>query len=185
MNTFEYVSVIHSVVLALGIARLLGGFAELVRYWRQLNTAWFFLGWLILLLSLHLGWWFGLWARFNAITSISLSTYVIWFMIPATLFIASRLLVPEFRRDALPDLEARFEELRVPFFCALAVLMLPDIPGLIAGTTPKNVWLIVAFSVLALSGALFRNKGWQKAVLGLMAVVYFTFLILARASVGI
>ena len=64
MSTFEYMSVMHSIVLALGLARVLGGIADVARDWHRLETKWFFLGWLALLLVLHVGWWFGLWIRF-------------------------------------------------------------------------------------------------------------------------
>ncbi len=183
MNTFEYVSVMHSIVLALGIARLLGGFADIVRHWRELDSKWFFLGWLTLLLALHMGWWFGLWARFHSITDIALTTYVVWFTIPAVLFIASRLLVPDFRDVALPDLGRRFREVRVPFFSCLAVPMILEIPGLISGAPPTQ-WLIVTFGILAASGAIIRDERWHRILLGLMPTVYATFMVLARASLG-
>jgi hypothetical protein len=67
LSTFEYMSVMHSIVLALGIARVLGGFADVARDWRVIEAKWRFLGWLLLLLVLQLGWWFGLWARFSTV----------------------------------------------------------------------------------------------------------------------
>ena len=184
LTTFEYISVMHSIVLALGIARLLTGFADLVHYWRRLNIRAFFLGWLTLVLSLHMGWWFGLWARFGGITDIALSTYLLWFAVPAALYVASRLLVPEFRDGVVPDLKERFEQVRVPFFCSLAVPMVMDLPGLLSGTAPPTVWLLPLLGILAVSGAVFSSPRWHRLLLPLMAGVYLTFMVLTRSSLG-
>ncbi len=118
----------HSIVLALGIARVLGGIAEVARGWHQIESKWFFLGWLTLLLALHMGWWFGLWIRFGEMSDISLWTFFFWFLIPASLYIASRLLIPEFHEGSTPDLEQRFDEVRRPFFACLPVGTIPVWP---------------------------------------------------------
>ena len=120
----------HSIVLALGIARVLGGIAGVARDWRRLETKWFFLGWLALLLLLPLGWWFGLWTRFGEVSDISLWTFFFWFLIPASLYIASRLLIPEFHAGSTPDLEQRFDEVRIPFLACLVLSVVPVLPGL-------------------------------------------------------
>ena len=133
MSTFEYMSVMHSIVLALGIARVLGGIAGVARDWRQLETKWFFLGWLALLLLLHLGWWFGLWIRFGEVSDINLWTFFFWFLIPASLYIASRLLIPEFHQGSTPDLAQRFDEVRMPFFACLVVMIIPPWAGSVLG----------------------------------------------------
>ena len=185
-SAFDYLSVMHSIVLALGIARLLGGLAAIVHHWREIKPTAFYIGWMILLLSLHMGWWFGLWARFHTAADIPLSTYVVWFAVPAALYVASRLLVPEFaERATLPDLSRRFWEIRVPFFVCLLIPMTLEIPGLIAGTAPLNRWFLVTLGLLALSGAVFRHHHWHRVLLGLMAADYVAFMVLARSSLGV
>ena len=137
----------HSIVLALGIARVLGGIADVARDWRELDTKWFFLGWLTLLLALNMGWWFGLWARFSAMSEISLWTFFAWFMIPASFYVASRLLVPEFPEGAPPDLERRFADIRAPFFACLVLSVVPVLPELPGGAASQ--WLLALFGSFA------------------------------------
>ena len=172
----------HSIVLALGIARVLGGIAGVARYWRQLETKWFFLGWLALLLLLHLGWWFGLWIRFGEVSDISLWTFFFWFVIPASLYIASRLLIPEFHHGSTPDLEQRFDEVRIPFFACFVVTIIPILAGL--ADAARTDWLLAVFGGLALTGLFVSDRRGHVALLCLMLVTFVTFLALARSSLG-
>ena len=172
----------HSIVLALGIARVLGGIAGVARDWRQLETKWFFLGWLALLLLLHLGWWFGLWIRFGEVSDISLWTFFFWFLIPASLYIASRLLIPEFHQGSTPDLEQRFDEVRMPFFACLVVMTIPILAGL--ADAARTDWLLAVFGGLALTGLFVSDRRGHVALLCLMLVTFVTFLALARSSLG-
>ena len=172
----------HSIVLALGIARVLGGIAGVARDWRRLETKWFFLGWLALLLLLHLGWWFGLWIRFGEVSDISLWTFFFWFLIPASLYIASRLLIPEFHQGSTPDLAQRFDEVRMPFFACLVVMVIPILAGL--ADAARTDWLLAVFGGLALTGLFVSDRRGHVALLCLMLVTFVTFLALARSSLG-
>ncbi len=172
----------HSIVLALGIARVLGGIAGVARDWRRLEIKWFFLGWLALLLLLHLGWWFGLWIRFGEVSDISLWTFFFWFLIPASLYIASRLLIPEFHQGSTPDLEQRFDEVRMPFFACLVVMIIPPLAGL--ADAARTDWLLAVFGGLALTGVFVSDRRGHVALLCLMLATFVTFLALARSSLG-
>jgi len=175
-------SVIYSIVLALGIARVLGGFADIARDWREVEAKWPFLGWLSLLLALHLGWWFGLWARFSAIDEVELSAFLTWFLVPASFYVASRLLVPEFPEGSPPNLEQRFSDVRVPFFACLVLSVAPVFPGLKATVGPP--WLLAVFGALALTGVFVSGRRWNIALLCSMLASYSVFLALARSTLG-
>ena len=172
----------HSVVLALGIARVLGGFADVGRDWREIEAKWPFLGWLSLLLALQLGWWFGLWARFSTMNEIGLSTFLVWFLVPASFYAASRLLIPEFPEGSPPNLEQRFVEVRVPFYACLVVGVLPPLPGLPGAASAE--WLLAAFGALAITGVLVANPRWHTVLLLLMLATFLTWLALARTTLG-
>lgn len=182
LSTFEYVSVVHSIVLALGIARVLGGVADIARVWRQLGSKWFFLGWLTLLLIQLIGWWFGLWARFGGMSGIGLLAFFGWFMVPASLYVASRLLIPEFPDGDPPDLEERFVAVRGPFFACLILSIVPALPTLPAALAPQ--WLLALYGALALIGVFVSDRRWQIGLLCSMLVTLLTFLLVARSTLG-
>ena len=161
---------------------VLGGIADVARDWRKLEPKWFFLGWLALLLAMHLGWWFGLWVRFSAISDIGIWTFFFWFLIPASLYAASRLLIPEFPEGSVPDFEQRFDKVRIPFFACMVLSTVPVLPGL--ADAARIEWLLGVFTVLALTGLFVSNRRWHVALLSLMLVTFVTFLALARSSLG-
>jgi len=169
-------------VLALGIARVLGGVADIARVWRKLESKWFFLGWLTLLLIQLIGWWFGLWARFGAMTEIGLLAFFGWFMVPASLYVASRLLIPEFPDGAPPNLEERFLEVRGPFFACLILSIVPALPTLPGAFAPQ--WLLALYGSLALVGVFVSERRWQIGLLCSMLATLLTFLLLARSTLG-
>ena len=182
LSTFEYVSVVHSIVLALGMARALGGVADIARVWSQLASKWFFVGWLILLLIQLTGWWFGLWARFEQLEEIRLLTFFGWLLVPASLYVASRLLIPEFPEGAPPDLEQRFADVRIPFFACLAISPIPALPDLQA--TPEPQWLLGLYCALGLAGVLISDRRRLIGLLFAMLLTLLTFLALARSTLG-
>ena len=182
MSTFEYMSVMHSIVLALGIARVLGGIADVVGDWHRFEAKWFFLGWLVLLLAMHVGWWFGLWALFSTISEISLGTFFSWFIIPASLYVASRLLIPEFRDGSVSDLGACFDQVRIPFFTCFVLAVVPALPGL--ADAPRPQLLLPIFGALAIIGIFVSNRRGHVVLLYSMLITYLTFLVLARSSLG-
>ena len=182
MSTFEYMSVMHSILLALGIARVLGGIADVVRDWRRLEAKWFFLGWLALLLAMHVGWWFGLWAMFSTISEISIVSFFSWFLIPASLYVASRLLIPEFQDGSVSNLAERFDQVRIPFFTCFIVAVVPVLPGLV--NAPQSQVLLPIFGALAITGIFVTSRRGHVALLYTMLFTYLTFLALARTSLG-
>ena len=126
-----------------------------------------------------MGWWFGLWVRFGGVSEIGLLTFMTWFLVPASFYIASRLLVPEFVKGSPPDLEQHFSEVRVPFFGCLVLSIVPVLPGL-AGAA-RSQWLLPVFGALALTGMMVSNRRWHNVLLWSMLTTYLIFLAFARS----
>jgi len=89
MSSFEYVSVLLSIVLALGVAHILMGITALIENWGRIERYWVFLGWCLLTLAIHVGYWTALW-RFHDRPEWSSGALSYWFVSIAALFVASR-----------------------------------------------------------------------------------------------
>ncbi len=183
MSAFEYVSVILAIVIALGIARLLGGIADVIRLRRQLTSKALYLWWCGFLLAVHIGWWFGVWHVLRWAPEFSLLAVFGTFFVPASLYIASRLLVPDVG-PAFMSLERRLDEIRVPFLVFVALPWLPGVVlNLASGDTAAAAFLAV-IGALALGGIPLSSKRWQLPLVVLMSGIYLIFLVLFRANIS-
>lgn len=92
MSEFEYASVVVSIVLALGIADILRFLADSLREPGDRRMYWVHLIWIVLLLELHLEFWWRMWSFKDQLTVGPELAMVM--MGPALLFMASRILLP-------------------------------------------------------------------------------------------
>lgn len=175
----------HSIVLALGVARLLGGIADVARLWHRMQTKWLLIAWLVVLLTQHIGWWFGLWVSFQSATQVPLSIFALSLSIPASLYVASRLLVPDLAGSDSADFADRFETVRIPFFVSLVISVgpYPAIRYFLYDAGPLML-LLFLFGAIALIGIFIRSIRWHYVLVGVIAMVYWSFLFLARGSIG-
>lgn len=112
-------------------------------------------------------------------TQIGLVTFVGWFLIPASLYVASRLLIPEFPEGKPPDVEQRFGAVRVPFFVCLVISVLPVLPGI--PREPSLEWLLAAYAAI---GVFVSDRRWHGVLLPALLGTFLTFMALARTSLA-
>jgi hypothetical protein len=93
ISAFEYVVVLISIVLGLGIAQVLTGIADLVHQSKRVTLYWPHLLWIVIILLLHVQDW---WVTFDLRNHEPwrLPTFLLVMTYPVTLFILARLLFP-------------------------------------------------------------------------------------------
>lgn len=182
MSLFEFVITLYSIVIALGIARVLTGFAALIEFRGAIAHAPLLLLWLVYLLLVHIVWWISLWG-FNTTDSLSLAAIVALFHVPAFLFIAARLLVPN--EEEMNQFFDRFTKLRVPFLVCAAM---PTIPMPLTFALSVGDWSVAAYllplGILLLLSTLTANIRAQYATAIAALGIYLTFAIQVRANVA-
>src|SRR5476649_2702355 len=97
MGDFDYLSVLISIVLGLGITNLLTGFAALIRNRGRVRVYWPMPIWMITLFLIHIQTW---WAMFGlrGVQSWSFGAFLVVLMQPVCLFIMTALIVPDTSR---------------------------------------------------------------------------------------
>ncbi len=105
MSPFEYVTVLSSIILGLGITQIITGIADLVHQWSRVKVYWPHLLWIILVFFLHIQEW---WATYELVKldSIHLPTFLFVLLYPINLFILARLLFPLVQNDGEIDLRS-------------------------------------------------------------------------------
>jgi len=93
-EVFNYLTVLTSVVLGLGLSHLLIGYARIIQTPNMLAESWLYTGWLILLLPLYFTYW---WAFWDYREQVRWSFVGFSFMLlgPVTLYLITALYLPD------------------------------------------------------------------------------------------
>ncbi len=120
MTAFEYASGLISIVVGLGIARVLGGIGSFIESRRRSAGDWIAATWCLVLLLALVAWWIAGWQVLRAQAEISLATLVIWTLATALYYLAAYLLVPVRLIDGSREPHANSERPSGAFFLCLA-----------------------------------------------------------------
>jgi hypothetical protein len=107
LSPFEYVVVLTSIILGMGITQLITGFAGIVLRWENVKLYWPHLVLIVLIFIIHIQDWWATYALRNN-TSWNLPMFLFIVLYPVTLYILARILFP-IRWSPVPvDLRAFF-----------------------------------------------------------------------------
>jgi hypothetical protein len=115
ISSFEYVTVLISIVLGLGITQLLTGVARLIQKQQRLIIYWPHLLWIIFILFLHVQEW---WVMYELKTYIPwrLPVFLFVMLYPINLFVMAKLIFPDSLRGKTINLkEFYFDNFRKIF----------------------------------------------------------------------
>lgn len=145
-DEFEFFTVAISIILALGIGRLLDGIAPALapnpRYWVHV-------GWIANKLINHILWWWGLWAGRDVEWNLA---WFVWSLIgPAVLYLQATALVTS-TPSRVTSWQDRFFEIRPWFFVGNIVLCANLLIGRAFGPLPLLAPVSVGLAILAVVG---------------------------------
>jgi hypothetical protein len=119
MTPFEYVSVLISIVLGLGITQIVTGIADIIHRWEKAKLYWPHLFWIVLVFFLHLQEWWLLF-ELRTVTEWRIPTFFLTILYPINLFILARVLFPGDQSET--DLRTFYHSNYRKFFLLVAVL---------------------------------------------------------------
>lgn len=93
LSPFEYVVVLTSIILGMGITQLITGFAGIVLRWNDVKLYWPHLVLIVLIFIIHIQDWWATYALRNN-TSWNLPMFLFIVLYPVTLYILARILFP-------------------------------------------------------------------------------------------
>lgn len=176
MSDFEYISVLLSIILGLGIAQLLSGIARLVRDGRRLWPAWWVMVNVATLLLAHFQVW---WVSFDwrHLPTWNFLSYFAFMILPMLLYLLAYLIFPPDLRIDGSELAHEFVDQRRAFF---GILMLVPVASflqqhLFGAAIPLNfdTGVRLFWLMLAIPGFLSRRVAIQAT----LAVTYFTLMV--------
>ncbi len=120
MSPFEFVTVLISIILGLGITQIMSGVADLIHQWKDVRLYWPHLLWIVLVFILHVqDWW--LLYQLRDITSWQLPMFLFQVLYPISLFILARILFP---LTGATDMKAYYLGNYRKFFALVMILSL-------------------------------------------------------------
>jgi hypothetical protein len=136
MTPFEYVSVLISIILGLGISQLVTGVADIVHQWDRVKLYWPHMLWIGFIFFLHIQDWWTLYDLRN-LTSWKLHTFLFTILYPINLFILARILFPFGSVDQNTDFkEFYFKNARRIFVWAIVLVTLSIIDNILLSKLP-------------------------------------------------
>jgi len=117
MSSFEFISVLLSIVTSLSLAHLLTAIARMAQA-KEMMVSFLLLGWMGLILFGCVDYWFSLWQA-RETEAWSLGYVGLWLLMSTMLYLAAWLVVPEGKLDGV-DLPRFFDENRRKFLIPFA-----------------------------------------------------------------
>ena len=182
MSRFEYLSVLVSIVIALGIAEVTISWGRIVQIRTRVSFSWLHGFWSVFLLLLMIQFWWGFW-NFRNVEVWSFGALLAVVVLVITLVFCALLLVPRLSGSERLDLLELFLSNVRPFFLlgAFLIVQLAVVDVVVAGTPlvhPENAIRLVAVFV-TLAAAASTNVRFHTAIAVCAAALLSGFLMTA------
>jgi hypothetical protein len=167
MDLFSYIAIVPSIIIALGITRLLTGIGKILERREKVHNYWVHLLWsLNVFLFMVLNWWILFRWQFQQVWSFPLFLFLL--LTPTVTFLLTVILFREPFEEPM-DFQKHFYEDHRWFFAIAALLppldfvdtVLKGVPHLIA-QGPIYIITITLITVLSIIGSLTKNRTYHK-----------------------
>ena len=133
ISAFEYVTILISIILGLGITQILSSLAEILYDYRQVKFFWVHTIWVILILYIHIQEWFILY-ELKDYYYWKLPVFLFVLLYPITLYLAAKMLFPVIEKGQMIDLKSFFLTNYRPLYLLLLICILLSLIF--------NIWLL-------------------------------------------
>lgn len=186
--TPDYLFVLVSIIIGLGISRVLTGVAGVVVHHRRVRLYWVWAVAALLVFLAHVQLWWGTFSVGAAVAGGSFLGFTLFLLSPIALYLSAAVMMPDFDDDEVVDLREYFLENHRGYFVFLALVpLLNGIRSLVISHDP--LWMParpyeVAFILLLASGAAVRGEGYQKLLAVVTLVVFALFIVTVGSKAG-
>ena len=181
MEPFEYVSVLTSLILGLGITQLLSGVASMILVQHRVKIYVPYLLWVILVFGFHVQEWWNNFEHSRTVLEWRLRDFFFLVMYPIVLFVLAKLLSPSLKKKKPVDLKKYyFRNYRIIFLVGL-FLPLISIPQnmILSGHSLIDQSGQIVLAILFLIPIITKTKSpiyhYSFAIFGLFAGLFYLF----------
>ncbi len=130
MSPFEFVTVLISIILGLGITQIMSGIADLIHQWERVRLYWPHFLWIILVFILHVQEWWLLY-QLKDIEVWRLPMFLFQVLYPIALFILARILFPMASDEHAADMRTFYlHNYRKPFVMVMVLSVISAVENI-------------------------------------------------------
>lgn len=157
ISAFEYVSILVSIILGLGITQILSTFSDVLYHYKKVKFYWPHTLWILFILFLHIQDWFVTY-QLKDKTIWSLPELVFVLLYPISLFLVAKMLIPNNQNEEQTNMKSFYKSQFPIIFYLLSISVLLSI--LFNIFLLKNNWteqLIFFFFMVVLLSIAIKN----------------------------
>jgi hypothetical protein len=181
VNAFDYLAVLLSIVLGLGITQVLAGFAGMVRARGRARMYWPVPLQMLAVFLIQVQVWWALFAL-RGMTHWTFAQYLVVLMQPVAVYMMAAFITPDFSGDGEIDLRAAYFREARWFFGALAATTAVSLAKnlVIDGALPDATAMAghIVFFAVAIAGMIWRGDRVHKAIALLSLALYAAYIAL-------
>jgi hypothetical protein len=185
MSSFEYLSVLVSIILGLGLTHLLSSARDLIQQRAGIHFHWLPLVWAALILLSQIEWWWGLF-EVRARTEWNFFSFLFLLLSPVSMYLTAGIVLPQ-GADGVRDLQRYyFDNHRWLFSLAGLTNLLDAIRALASGLEwiDARVWSNFAAAAILASLASIRRQLFHVIVTLLLTALFLVFVIISRLRIA-
>ncbi len=141
VEAFNYLSVVTSIILGLGLGHLLIGCARLIHARESLTYSWLYLGWIVLLLPVYVIYWWAFWDYRKQVRWTFLGFFFL-LIGPIGLYLITAILLPDTSNQPTFNATTHYLKIRSWFFGLWVVL---QVWGIMLSPWLKDGFKIASF----------------------------------------
>lgn len=185
MTPFEYLSVLISIILGLGLTHLLSAVRELIQKRGRVRFYWLALVWAALIFMTQVQWWWGIYElRVN--TTWNFFSFFFLLLAPVSMYLTAGMVLPDIEGDEECDLKSYYYRNHGWIFGLTATGNFLDAMRAymaIGSFANPTVWTNLIGVALCISLAVIRRERYHVAVTLLLTTLFLSFIIMARLNI--
>lgn len=177
ITPFEYVTVLISIILGLGIAQIVTGLADIIHQWKRIKLYWPHTMWMVIVFFLHIQEWWNIY-DLRLYEVWRLPTFLFISLYPINLFILARLLFPlHDHEEVILDYKSfYFSNYRMFFFIVMVSAALSGVENFVISN--KGIeGIILQVAILIVLGSVTWRKIEREWVHKLIVIAWILVVI--------
>jgi hypothetical protein len=187
MTPFEYITVLISIILGLGITQVVTGIADIIHQWEKMKLYWPHVLWILLVFAMHIHEW---WHTYDLRDHESwyLTSFLFLILYPIMLFVLARILFPFGSLEAKTDFKVFYFHNYRKFFLMVAILVtlaiLQDLLLESYSWKDEIVKCIILIVLTILAGKKIMNEMIHQAVVVILLTLFIGSLAVKDYVIG-